>query len=105
MRKKIPISLRLTLIGLATIMIVWTADRVMADNVDPTNGLPNPWTIVTRIASENLAALLTGVLLATWFVYSKEGISDRIKLIEQDAVSNNKLLLAIAAKLGINSLL
>ena len=105
MRKKIPISLRLIFIGLATIMIVWTADRVMADGVDPTAGLPNPWTIVTKIASENLAALLTGVLLATWFVYSKEGISDRIKTIENDAVVNNKLLLAIAAKLGINSLL
>ena len=102
--RKIPISLRLTLIGLATVLLVWTADRVMADG-DPTAGLPNPWTIVTKIASENLAALLTGVLLATWFVYSKEGISDRIKTIENDAVANNKLLLAIAAKLNINSLL
>ena len=103
--RKIPISLRLTLIGLSTVLIVWTANKVLADGVDPTAGLPNPWTIVTRIASENLAALLTGVLLASWFVYSKEGISDRIKTIENDAVVNNKLLLAIAAKLGINSLL
>ena len=103
--RKIPISLRLTLIGLATVLLVWTADRVMADGVDPTAGLPNPWTIVTKIASENLAALLTGVLLASWFVYSKEGINDRIITIEQDAVANNKVLLAIAAKLGINSLL
>ena len=103
--RKIPLSLRLIFIGLSTVLLVWTADRVMADGVDPTAGLPNPWTIVTKIASENLAALLTGVLLATWFVYSKEGISDRIKTIESDAVANNKLLLAIASKLGINSLL
>ena len=102
--RKIPISLRLTLIGISTVLIVWSANRVMADS-DPTAGLPNPWTIVTKIASENLAALLTGVLLASWFVYSKEGISDRIKTIENDAVANNKLLLAIASKLGINSLL
>ena len=102
--RKIPISIRLTLIGLSTVLIVWSTNKVLADT-DPTAGLPNPWTIVTKIASENLAALLTGVLLATWFVYSKEGISDRIKLIESDAVANNKLLLAIAAKLNINSLL
>ena len=102
--RKIPISIRLILIGFSTVLLIWTADRVMADG-DPTAGLPNPWTIVTKIASENLAALLTGVLLASWFVYSKEGISDRIKTIENDAVANNKLLLAIAAKLGINSLL
>jgi len=101
--RKIPISLRLTLIGLATVLLVWTADRVLADT-DPTAGIPNPWAIVTKIATENLAALLTGVLLATWFVYSKEGISDRIKTIENDAVVNNKLLLAIAKKLDINSL-
>ena len=101
--RKIPISLRLTLIGISTVLIVWSANRVMADS-DPTAGLPNPWTIVTKIASENLAALLTGVLLASWFVYSKEGISDRIKTIENDAVANNKLLLAIAKKLDISSL-
>jgi len=103
--RKIPISIRLILIGFSTVLLVWTADRVMADGVDPTAGLPNPWTIVTKIASENLAALLTGVLLASWFVYSKQGINERIITIEQDAVANNKLLLAIAAKLGINSLL
>lgn len=101
--KKLHISVKLVIIGLSTVLLIWTADRVLADS-DPTVGLPNPWTIVTKIASENLAALLTGVLLASWFVYSKEGISDRIKTIEADAIANNKLLIAIAHKLDINSL-
>lgn len=101
--RKIHISIKLVFIGVVTTLIVWTANKVLADG-DPTTILPNPWTIVTKIASENLAALLTGVLLAAWFVYSKEGISDRIKTIENDAVVNNKLLLAIARKLGIDSL-
>lgn len=101
--KKLHISVKLVLIGVITILIVKGADVVLAES-DPTSGVPNPWTIVSKIASENLAALLTGVLLASWFVYSKEGISDRIKTIEQDAVANNKLLIAIARKLGIDSL-
>ncbi len=63
-----------------------------------------PGLLYQKLRSENLAALLTGVCLASWFVYSKDGISNRIRDVENGTIANNKLLLAIAKKLDINSL-